>query len=77
MRLKIQKEVKYLLKAKAANLNVLVKALELILKRKLKKIFGLDTVKKNETLVGIEEMSQSTETKNFFIIKPDIRNQIR
>ena len=66
----------FIKKAKAANLNVLVKALELIFKKKVKKKYlGFrHGEKKHETLVGIEEMSQSTETKNFFIIKPDIRN---
>ena len=66
----------FIKKAKAANLNVLVKALELIFKKKVKKKYlGFrHGEKKHETLVGIEEMSKSIETKNFFIIKPDIRN---
>ena len=63
-------------KAKAANLEVLSKALELIFKRKIKKVFlGFrHGEKKHETLVGIEEISKSIETKNYFIIKPDIRS---
>lgn len=66
----------FIKKAKAANLNVLVKALELIFKKKVKKKYlGFrHGEKKHETLVGIEEMSKSIETKNFYIIKPDIRS---
>tara|TARA_B100000902_G_scaffold393945_1_gene449237 strand:- start:3750 stop:4730 length:981 start_codon:yes stop_codon:yes gene_type:complete len=66
----------FIKKAKAANLNVLVKALELIFKKKIKKTYlGFrHGEKKHETLVGIEEMSKSIERKNFYIIKPDIRS---
>jgi UDP-glucose 4-epimerase len=66
----------FIKKAKAANLNVLVKALELIFKKKVKKTYlGFrHGEKKHETLVGIEEMSKSIERKNFYIIKPDIRS---
>jgi UDP-N-acetylglucosamine 4,6-dehydratase len=63
-------------KAKGASLKVLSKALEIIFKRKIKKVFlGFrHGEKKHETLMGIEEISKSINTKNYFIINPDIRS---
>lgn len=66
----------FIKKAKAASLDILSKALELIFKRKINKVYlGFrHGEKKHESLVGIEEVSKSVETKNFYIIKPDIRS---
>ena len=66
----------YVKKAKSASLEVLSKALELIFKKKMKKVFlGFrHGEKKHETLIGLEEISKSIETKNYFIINPDIRS---
>ncbi len=66
----------FIKKSGAANLSVLVEALSIIFKKKIKKKFlGFrHGEKKHETLVGSEEMAKSIETKNFYIIKPDIRS---
>ena len=66
----------FIKKAKAASIEILSDALEIIFQKKIKKKYiGLrHGEKKHETLVGLEEMSKCIETKDFYIIKPDVRS---
>jgi UDP-N-acetylglucosamine 4,6-dehydratase len=66
----------FIKKAKAASIEILSDALEIIFQKKIKKKYiGLrHGEKKHETLVGLEEMSKCIEKKDFYIIKPDVRS---
>jgi UDP-N-acetylglucosamine 4,6-dehydratase len=64
-------------KAKSTTIKTLVEGLAMLLKKKkidIKYIGIRHGEKMHETLVNIEELTKSTETKDYFIIQPDKRN---